>query len=136
MLHGGREDEDTPVDMPAAAMMLRVSERTKTISTTSVNIQNRVSILERDVADVRVQLTGLTASTANLDGKVDTLVEEAKASREERLERERRAEKRAETELAFRRERTIKVIAIVVPTIAAIGALIAGIISAYNSSGG
>lgn len=132
----GEFDGDTPIDAPPSVVLARIGERTRGISVSANDIQSRMLVLERSVADMRVDVVSLGTAYGTLDGKVDTLVEEAKASREERLERERRAEKRAETELAFRRERMIKVVAIVVPTIAAVGALIAGIISAYNSSGG
>lgn len=142
-LHGGREDEDTPVGSPALA---RIGERTKSLTTSASDIQTRVGRLEGDVANVRVDIAALSTEVSGLDGKLEVLVTESQHTRREREEREKRAELRAEAdanrqaeaakaELAFRRDRMLKIIAIVVPTIAALGALVAAIVSAYNSSG-
>jgi hypothetical protein len=122
--------------MPADQVLARVSERTKGITDHTSDIRLRVGHLEKGLGETRVELAAVGTQVVALDSKVDVLVEEAKESRRERLEREQRAEKRAAEELAFRRERTMKLFAIIVPTIAAIGALVAGIISAVNSSGG
>lgn len=116
-------------DRPTPVGMAVVNERTRGISNDTLDIRTRVSSVEGELSRQGIVL-------AVLDTKVDIVVDESKASRLERIEREKRAETRAESELAFRRERSFKVIAIVVPTLMALGALVAGIISAYNSSGG
>lgn len=131
-VRGGRDAEDTPVDMPAPAQLLRISDRTKAITSSTDDIAKRVHHLEVSTAKIEGEVKLIGQQFANVDGKLDALVEEAKASRDERLERERRAETRAEAELAFRRERTFKIIAIVVPTITAIGTLIAGLAGAFS----
>lgn len=127
-----RSEDDTPVGMLALPAM---NARTKAISATTDDIRGRVGQLESGLSDARVRITELAAGVANLDGKLDVLVEESKHSRHEREEREKRAENRAAAELAFRRDRSIKIIAIVVPTLTALGGLIAAVIAAYNSSG-
>lgn len=124
------EEETTPVNMPVPQLALRISDRTKHISGTTDSIARRVEALEGGLADVRVDVAHVGAQVVGLDNKVDVLVEEAKESRRERQERERRHENRADEELKFRRDRALKVIAIVVPTLTALGALIAGIIAA------
>lgn len=66
-----------------------------------------------------------------LDGKVDLLVTESMHTRREREEREKRAETRADLELAFRRERLVKVlvplVAVLTTLAAALAAAIAGV---------
>jgi hypothetical protein len=125
-------DEDTPVNMPLPAIAQRINERTKTITTSTGDIQNRVGKLEGGLSDARTEIGHVAMQVVSLDAKVDVLVEESKESRRERLDRERAAEKRAEAELAFRRERALKIIGIVVPLVAALGTLFAGLAGAFK----
>lgn len=127
------EEESTPVNMPVPRLVERINERTKASSITTDSISRRVEALETGLADARVDIAHVATELGGLDSKVDVLVEEAVHTRREREEREKRAENRADEELRFRRERAFKIIAIVVPTLTALGALIAGIIAATRS---
>lgn len=129
-LYGGREGEDTPVDTPVPLQLVRIGERTKSITTNTDDIVRRVGHLETGLGDTRVELAAVATQVVALDSKVDVLVEEAQHTRREREEREKRAETRAEAELERRSKRNLSIVAIVVPTVAAIGAAIAGIIAA------
>lgn len=139
-LHGGRGEEDTPVDMPALAIS-RIGERTKSITLSTADIAQRVLHLETGLGETRVELGRVATQVVALDSKLDVLVDEAKEQRKERIDRERRADTRAEREaerratiateeLKARRERNSRIIGIAVPTVAAIGAAIAGIVAA------
>lgn len=127
-----KPNDDTPVNTPIPISMAKIGERTKNTSTTVDDIRGRMVTLETGHADTRVRLEGLATQVVSLDTKVDVLVEESRESRRERLERERAAEVRATAELAFRRERTLKIIGILVPLIAALGTLIAGLAGAFR----
>jgi hypothetical protein len=121
--------EVTPVGMTV------IGERTKNISTSTVDIQLRLTNVESRLGDHSTILADQSRDLAVITTKMDIVAKESEASRNERIEREKRAETRAEAELAFRRERTLKIIAVVVPTLVALGGLIAGVIAAINSSG-
>lgn len=135
-----QEDEDkTPVDMPMPALIARTDQRTKQISATGLDVHDRVVQLERghhemrsELVEVRRDLGELSTGVVVVNTKLDLLVEESKESRRERLEREKRAEMRAELELKFKRERALKIIGIIVPLVAALGTLFAGLAGAFR----
>jgi hypothetical protein len=121
-----RERSETPVGMQV------IGDRTKSITADTIDIRQRLHVVEREQLEQTRVLAALGGQMIHLDTKVDLLVDESKQTRRERESREARADKRAETELAFRRDRALKIIAIVVPTIAAVGALIATIVSSVG----
>ncbi len=125
-LEATRERSETPVGMQV------IGDRTKSITSDTMDIRQRLHVVEREQLEQTRQLAVMNGQMIHLDTKVDLLVDESKQTRRERENREARIDKRAETELAFRRDRSLKIIAIVVPTIAAVGALIATIISAVT----
>lgn len=118
--------------MPLPGQLERAAGYAREARTTSVDIQRRVGELERSATETRVDIGRLATQVVSLDTKVDLLVEESKESRRERQERERAAETHAREELAFRRERAIKFLTILVPLCAAIGTLIAGLAGAFK----
>lgn len=126
--HRQADEEDTPV---GSAALARIGERTKAISTCSASIDIRVGNLETASTQQRVQLAQVATQVVALDGKVDLLVTESMHTRREREEREKRAETRADLELAFRRERLVKVlvplVAVLTTLAAALAAAIAGV---------
>lgn len=124
------EREDTlPMGIDPIAVIAR---RSKSQSVSMADIQPRVHRLEADVADCRVDVADVRARIESLDGKVDTLVAGAAADREAvRLERHEREERALRRDLAAGERRKIIVLAvlgIVVPTIAAVGAILATVI--------
>lgn len=129
-----RDEESTPVNMPIPQLTQKISDRTKAITATTDSINRRVGDLEKGQAELQIDVVRLDERVIGLDGKVDELVIEARETRREREEREENRDKRraeaADKELAFRRERTFKIIAIIIPTLTALGALVAGIVAA------
>lgn len=122
------EDEDTPIHSPA---MAKISERTKSITTSTTSIDRRVGNLEKGQSDARVELAAVGLKVVALDSKVDVLVEESQHTRREREEREKRAETRADAELQFRRDRLNKIlvplVAVLTTLAAALAAALAGV---------
>ena len=125
-------DEETPINMPIPMQLARQRERAKAVSATTTDIQIRVGKLEEGLSDARVEIGYVAQQVSSLDGNVELLVEEAKESRRERQTREAAADRRAELEIAYRRDRMLKILTIVTPTLVALGGIIAGIAGAFK----
>lgn len=135
---------DTPVDAPASVVLDRIAARTRVSAETTSDIKGRMLVAESQLGEMNSAIRSLATDVATLNGSVQTLVGEIREQRAERLERERRQETRAEAEAAraererqaereAKKARTRQILGIWVPTIAAIGAGIAGIIAATRA---
>ncbi len=97
-------------------------------------IDHRLVSVEQDVQRTESEITKLSVLFGTLSTKVDTIHDESKEARRERQEREKREAEHALAELTFKRDRSLKVISTVVPTITSLGAAIAAIIAAIYAS--
>lgn len=151
----------TPVDMPIQeATHRRLTQAVEIghdIDGRLFLVEDRLAVLElkteglvRADQAMTLQLDGIKTQVAALSPKVDTIHTEVLAVQRERLAREERiaerkrserAEERAADEKAEERkakersDRRASIAKTLVPTIVALGGLVAGIIAAYNTSG-
>lgn len=147
-----RERERAPDDFETvsgvtsdpALMLIRTYDRAKSASVSADGVRLEMALMRTSNEGLHTLVMSLARDVATLNGAVQTLTSETQAQRTERVDRDRRAETRAEEadkreadrelrELEARRARTRQILGIWVPTITALGALIVGVIAALRA---
>lgn len=133
---------DTPIT-DTSALLARTYDRAKSASTSADSVRLEIEGLKAGATQLSGLVMSLARDVATLNGSVQTLTAETQAQRAERVDRERRAETRAEEhdrreaerelrELEDRRAKRRQILGIWVPTITALGALCATVITALR----